>query len=52
MVSDKKPLQVGDYAPVFRLKDQSGTLVDMADLIGKKPVVVYFYPKDDTPGCF
>ncbi len=50
-MSDKKPVQVGDHAPVFRLKDQSGTLVDMADLIGKTPVVVYFYPKDDTPGC-
>lgn len=43
-------LQPGDPAPGFRLPDQDGTPVDLADYRGRK-VVVYFYPKDDTPGC-
>ena len=37
-------------APAFELKDQSGATVDSRDLKGKW-VVLYFYPKDDTPGC-
>ena len=37
-------------APAFKLKDQSGATVDSRDLKGKW-VVLYFYPKDDTPGC-
>ena len=37
-------------APAFQLKDQSGATVDSRDLKGKW-VVLYFYPKDDTPGC-
>ena len=48
---ENRLVQVGDHAPVFTLKDQSGTPVDMAEVIGKKPIVLYFYPKDDTPGC-
>ncbi|WP_232516198.1 peroxiredoxin [Chitinophaga caeni] len=44
-------LKVGDQAPLFTLKDQDGKDFNMADVIGKQPVVVYFYPKDDTPGC-
>jgi peroxiredoxin Q/BCP len=42
------PLAVGD--PAFTLPDQSGAPVSLADFKGKK-VVIYFYPKDDTPGC-
>jgi len=38
-------------APEFKLKDQSGTEVSLAQFKGKSPVVLYFYPKDDTPGC-
>lgn len=44
-------LNVGDPAPQFEGKDQQGNLVRLADFKGKKKVVLYFYPKDDTPGC-
>ena len=42
---------VGDVAPDFTLADQSGTPVRLGDLLGEKSVVLYFYPKDETPGC-
>ncbi len=42
--------QTGDAAPSFELQDQQGRSVKLADLAGKN-VVLYFYPKDDTPGC-
>lgn len=45
------PVQVGDTAPDFTLPSQSGEPVSLKDFIGKKSVVLYFYPKDDTPGC-
>ena len=41
----------GAKAPAFEALDQHGTLVRLADFQGKSPVVLYFYPKDDTPGC-
>lgn len=44
-------LQVGDKAPDFTLPDQSGTPVTLSDYLGKKVVVLYFYPKDNTRGC-
>jgi len=44
-------LAVGDTAPAFTLNDQQGKAVSLADFAGRKNVVVYFYPKDDTPGC-
>ena len=43
-------LNVGDKAPNFTLPDKKGDHVSLSDLLGKK-VVVYFYPKDNTPGC-
>jgi thioredoxin-dependent peroxiredoxin len=43
-------LQPGDAAPEFALQDQHGTTVRLSDLRGRK-VLVYFYPKADTPGC-
>lgn len=43
-------LQIGDPAPAFTLPDQNGTPVSLAELRGTR-VVLYFYPKDDTPGC-
>ncbi len=41
----------GAKAPAFEAQDQHGTLVRLADFQGKSAVVLYFYPKDDTPGC-
>ena len=43
-------LAVGAKAPAFSAPDQSGNIVSLADFKGKT-VVLYFYPKDDTPGC-
>ena len=45
------PLQVGDKVPEFSLPDQNGEIFNIADYLGKNPMVIYFYPKDDTPGC-
>ena len=44
------PLKPGDKAPAFTLEDQSGAKVKLSDFKGRK-VLVYFYPKADTPGC-
>ncbi len=44
-------VKVGDIAPDFTLPSQSGEPVSLKDFQGKKSVVLYFYPKDDTPGC-
>jgi len=44
-------LEVGDIMPNFKAKNQEGWMFDSEDIIGKKPAVVYFYPKDFTPGC-
>ena len=43
-------LKIGDKAPDFKGIDQDGASISLKDFIGKK-VVLYFYPKDDTPGC-
>jgi len=43
-------LEVGDKAPAFRAKNQDGETVSLGEFKGK-PLVLYFYPKDDTPGC-
>jgi peroxiredoxin Q/BCP len=43
-------IEPGKKAPVFSLPDQDGKVHSLADYAGQ-PVVIYFYPKDDTPGC-
>lgn len=43
-------LKEGDKAPEFTAKDQNGNTVSLSDYKGKN-VILYFYPKDDTPGC-
>jgi thioredoxin-dependent peroxiredoxin len=42
--------EAGDKAPAFALEDQSGTTHRLKDYAGQ-PLILYFYPKDDTPGC-
>lgn len=44
-------LKIGDKVPSFVLKDQTGTKYNIDDLIEKKALVIFFYPKDFTPGC-
>ena len=44
-------IRVGDEAPGFELPSQSGEPVRLRDLTGEKAVVLYFYPRDGTPGC-
>lgn len=44
-------LQIGDKISNFTAKDSNGNNFDSSSIIGKKPVVFYFYPKDNTPGC-
>jgi peroxiredoxin Q/BCP len=48
---DMKKVEVGSTIPEFTLKNQFGNDFQISELIGKKNMVVYFYPKDDTPGC-
>lgn len=43
-------LNIGDKAPNFTLPDKDGNNISLSDFLGKK-VIVYFYPKDNTPGC-
>ena len=44
-------IKVGDRAPDFTIKNQRGEPVSLKDYLGKKAVVLYFYPKDNSPGC-
>lgn len=50
LLCDMNKINEGDKAPAFEGKDQNGNTIKLADYSGKK-VVLYFYPKDDTPGC-
>ncbi len=44
-------IKVGSVIPEFSLPDQDGKVISIKDHIGKSNLVIYFYPKDDTPGC-
>jgi peroxiredoxin Q/BCP len=44
-------LKVGDTIPNFKAKDANGNDFDSQNMVGHKPLVIYFYPKDNTPGC-
>jgi peroxiredoxin len=49
-MSTNNKVQVGDRAPIFSLRTQDGSTVSLEDFLGKKSVVLYFYPKDNgTP---
>ncbi len=47
----KGKVKVGDTAPDFALPTQTGSAISLHDFLGKKSIVLYFYPKDNTPGC-
>jgi peroxiredoxin Q/BCP len=49
--SGDSSVRVGDVAPDFTLPDRTGKMVRLSEFRGHKAVVLYFYPKDDTPGC-
>jgi peroxiredoxin Q/BCP len=53
--AQKKPVsskwQIGDIAPDFTMQTDGGKMVCLSQFAGKNSVVLYFYPKDDTPGC-
>jgi thioredoxin-dependent peroxiredoxin len=44
-------IKIGSTIPAFTLPDQNGKLFDINTVLGKKNLVIYFYPKDDSPGC-
>jgi peroxiredoxin Q/BCP len=44
-------IKIGDKVPIFSLPDQNGVLFDIKNVLGNKKLVIYFYPKDDSPGC-
>jgi peroxiredoxin Q/BCP len=46
-----KKIKVGSQIPEFSLLDQNGSRFNISSVLGKKNLVIYFYPKDDTPGC-
>jgi len=52
--SQNKPMNeinIGSSVPEFSLQDQNGKMFDINSVLGKKNLVIYFYPKDDSPGC-
>ncbi len=51
LMSQKNSLKVGDSIPDFTLKDQDGQTFHLKEHLGKAHLIIYFYPKDDTPGC-
>ncbi len=46
-----KKIEINDLVPNFSLKDQFGNDFELSSVLGKKNLVIYFYPKDDSPGC-
>jgi peroxiredoxin Q/BCP len=44
-------IQIGDNCPAFSLPDSQGNQIDINEYLGQKILVLFFYPKDDTPGC-
>lgn len=48
---DTIPVRVGDIIPQFSLPDQYGEILDISTLIGKMKLVIFFYPRDESPTC-
>jgi len=51
LIAQKRTLKIGDKVPDFSLINQNGEKFNLNQVIGKSNLVIYFYPKDDTPGC-
>ncbi len=51
VINSLSRVDAGDIAPNVRLPNQKGEIIDLASFIGNSAVVLYFYPKNDTPGC-
>ena len=51
IMTSVRTISVHQQAPTFSVKDETGNVINLSDFSGKKNVVLYFYPKDDTPGC-
>ncbi len=51
VINSLNRVDVGSVAPAVRLPNQDGEMVDLSAFLGKRDVVLYFYPKDNTPGC-
>jgi thioredoxin-dependent peroxiredoxin len=49
--TDDNKIGIGSQIPLFSLSDQNGNNFSIESVIGKKNLVIYFYPKDDSPGC-
>jgi peroxiredoxin Q/BCP len=49
--NNMKEIKIGSSIPAFTLPDQNGNLFDINSVLGKKNLVIYFYPKDDSHGC-
>ena len=49
--NNMKKIKIGSSIPAFTLPDQNGNQFDINTVLGKKNLVIYFYPKDDSPGC-
>lgn len=49
--SHAQDIKIGSKVPEFKLLDQTGKEFDSKGVVGKKKLVIYFYPKDETPGC-
>jgi peroxiredoxin Q/BCP len=49
--SDDEKIEAGSQVPLFTLPDQNGKEFSLSSVLGKKNLVIYFYPKDDSPGC-
>lgn len=49
--NEMEKLTIGNHVPEFELYDQNGELFNINSVLGKKNLVIYFYPKDDSPGC-
>lgn len=50
-LNNMEKIEIGSVIPQFALLDQNGSLFSIESVIGKKNLVIYFYPKDDSPGC-